>query len=286
MRNRVTYGYEMKNGRISIEETQGRIVLRIFEMYLSGCSLQKIVLALNHDGIPSPWGSLWGHIAVGKILENEQYTGIPPYPPLLPSEAFRQTQIQRQEIRERTGKNSWAERERLPYEGMVFCGECGRKYWRINYQKRIAWPCGLHIQGKRDKSGNVCGNKRWLTDTEIEKAFILLQNRIFDGAVTISQTLKRSSRRLEVLKAKYREMLAGAGNYEEKSLADIILWIAAEEYAQTAGMEDKTIIQTVEAAGRASGFQADVFLKIVRKIIVTETELNFELINGQKIRSI
>ena len=81
-------------------------------------------------------------------------------------------------------------------------------------------------------------------------------------------------------------MLAGAGNYEEKSLADIILWIAAEEYAQTAGMEDKTIIQTVEAAGRASGFQADVFLKIVRKIIVTETELNFELINGQKIRSI
>lgn len=62
MRNRVTYGYEMKNGRISIEETQGRIVLRIFEMYLSGCSLQKIVLALNHDGIQNHHGAVSGDI--------------------------------------------------------------------------------------------------------------------------------------------------------------------------------------------------------------------------------
>ena len=146
--------------------------------------------------------------------------------------------------------------------------------------------CGLHIQGKRDKSGNVCGNKRWLTDTEIEKAFILLQNRIFNGAVTISQTLKRSSRRLEVLKAKYREMLENIGTYEEKSLADVILWIAAEEYAQTKGAEDRIIMQTVQEAGRTVEFRADVFRKIVRKITVTETELCFELINGQKIRNI
>ena len=276
----------MKNGQISIEETQGKIVLRIFEMYLSGYSLHKIALALNNDGILSPQGSLWTFPAAGKLLKNKHYTGIPPYPPLLSAETFEQAQIRRQEANEKMGKNGRAEHEKLPYEGMVFCGECGRKYWRLHYPKRIAWPCGLHLMGNRDKNGNVCGNKRWLMDKEIEKAFILLQNRIFDGAVTVQQPQIRSTKRLSALKAKYREMLADAGNYEEKSLADIILWIAAEEYAQTAGMEDKTIIQTVEAAGRTSEFQADVFLKIVRKIIVTETELSFELINGQKIRSI
>ncbi len=286
MRERVVYGYGMKNGRISVEETQGRIVLRVFEMYLSGCSLQKIALALNHDNILSPGGGTWTHHAVGKLLENERYTGVPPYPPLLPVGTFRQAQARRQEASEKTGKNGRAGRERMPYEGMVFCGECGRKYWRLHYQKRVAWPCSLHLQGKRDKDGNICGNKRWLTDTEIEKAFILLQNRIFDGSASICQPQKRSTKRLEALKAKYREMLKNVGSYEEKSLVDIILWIAAEEYAQSAGMEDKTIMQTVQDTGRTSEFQADVFRKIIRRITVTETGMCFELINGQKIQGI
>jgi len=174
----------------------------------------------------------------------------------------------------------------MPYEGMVFCGECGRKYWRLHYQKRVAWPCSLHLQGKRDKAGNICGNKRWLTDAEIEKAFILLQNRIFDGSATICQPQKRSTKRLETLKEKYREMLENICDYEENSLADVILWIAAEEYAQSAGMEDKAIMQTVQDAGRTSAFQAEVFQQIVRKVIVTESGMCFELINGQKIQSV
>lgn len=120
---------------------------------------------------------------------------------------------------------------------------------------------------------------------EIQKAFILLQNRTFDGVLEVRQPAKRSTKRLETLKAKYGEMLADAGAYGEKSLADIIFWIAAEDYAQSSGVEDKIITQTVEAAGRTSEFQADVFRKVVRKVIVTETGMCFELINGQRIQS-
>ena len=80
-------------------------------------------------------------------------------------------------------------------------------------------------------------------------------------------------------------MLADTGSYEEKSLADIIFWIAAEEYAQSSGVEDRIITQAVGAAGRTAEFQAEVFRKIVRKVMVTETGLSFELINGQKVQS-
>lgn len=100
------------------------------------------------------------------------------------------------------------------------------------------------------------------------------------------QPAKRSTKRLETLKAKYREMLESVSSYEEKSLADVILWIAAEEYAQSGGAEDRIIMQTVQEAGRTAEFQADVFRKVVRKVIVTETGLCFEFINGQKVQSV
>ena len=167
---------------------------------------------------------------------------------------------------------------------MIFCGDCGRRFYWIHYKGKVYWECSLHYQGKRAKSG-ACGNARQLADFEIQKAFILLQNRIFDGVLEVRQPAKRSTKRLETLKAKYREMLADAGAYEEKSLTDIIFWIAAEEYAQSKGVEDRIITQAVEAAGRTAEFQADVFRKVVRKVIVTETGLSFELINSQRIQS-
>ncbi len=286
MRNRVTFGYEMKNGNLSVEETQSSIVLQIFEMYLSGTGLVKIASILNQDAIPSPDNKNWTHGSVGKLLKNRQYIGSPPYPPLLPAETFEQAQRRRQELSKKTGKGTDSEHRRKPYEGMIFCGCCGRKYQRIHYQKRIAWPCSLHIRGNREKNGNICGNKRWLTDEQIEKAFIRLQNRIFDKAVLIREPLPCNTQRLDALKAKYSEMLENPGGYEEKSFADIIFWIAAEEYAQSKGAEDQMILQAVEEAGRTAEFQADIFLNIVRKITVTETEMSFELINGQKIPNV
>lgn len=285
MRKRVIYGYGMENGSITVNADQREIIQRVYNDYISGSSIRQIMLGLNTGDALSADGKTWTHGAVGRLLNDRRYLGDGPYPAIIPEEIFTQAQEKRRETNQALGRVAKAEREKPVYDGKIFCGHCGRRLYWIHYRGKVYWECSLHYQGKRAKGG-FCGNARQLTDAEIQKAFILLQNRIFDGAVTVQQPQIRSTKRLSALKAKYREMLADAGNYEEKSLADIILWIAAEEYAQTAGMEDKTIIQAVEAAGRTSGFQADVFQKIVRKIIVTETELSFELINGQKIRSI
>lgn len=285
MRKRVIYGYGMENGRITVNASQKEVIQRIFEDYISGDSIRQIVRKLNADNASSEDGKTWSHAAAGRLLNDRRYLGDAIYPAIISEEAFAQAQEIRRGTNEALGRMAKAGMEKPLYDGMVFCGHCGRRFYWIHHRGKVYWTCSLHYQGKRAKDG-ACGNARQLTDTEIQKAFILLQNRIFDGTVTISQPLKRSSRRLEVLKAKYREMLENIDNYEEKSLADVILWIAAEEYAQSKGAEDRIIMQTVQEAGRTVEFQTDVFLKIVRKITVTETELCFELINGQKIRNI
>lgn len=284
MRERVIYGYGMENGSITVNASQKEVIQRIFEDYISGSSILQIVLGLNAGDTLSANGKAWTHGAVGRLLNDRRYIGDAIYPAIVSEEAFAQAQAKRREINEALGRTAKAGLEKPSYDGMVFCGDCGRRFYWIHYRGKVYWTCSLHYKGKRAKGG-TCGNARQLTDFEIQKAFILLQNRIFDGAVTIWQPPKCSTKRLETLKTKYGEMLADTGSYEEKSLADIIFWIAAEEYAQSSGVEDRIITQAVGAAGRTAEFQAEVFRKIVRKVMVTETGLSFELINGQKVQS-
>lgn len=258
MRKRVIYGYRMENGVVAVNTSESKTIQRIFDDYISGGSIRQVMQALNGDGIPSPNGTAWTHRAVGNLLKDERYLGDDLYSAIISEEVFSQAQEKRQETNEALGRAAKAGREKPVYDGMIFCGDCGRRFYWIHYRGKGYWECGLHYQGKRARDG-ACGNARQLTDMEIQKAFVLLKNRIVGGLLTIRQPQKHSTKRLEMLKAKYRELLADAGAYEEKSLADIIFWIAAEEYALSSGAEDKIIRQTVENVGRTSEFQADVF---------------------------
>lgn len=284
MRERVVYGYGTENGAVSTNTGEKETIQRVFDDYISGKSIRQVMQALNEDGILSPNGKAWTHRAVGSLLRERRYFGDDSYPAIISEEIFAQTQAKRRETNEAMGRTAKAGLEKPLYDGMIFCGDCGRRFYWIHYRGKVYWECSLHYQGKRTKGG-ACRNARQITDMEIQKAFILLQNRIFDGVLEVRQPVKRSTKRLETLRAKYREMLAGAGSYEEKSLADIIFWIAAEEYAQSSGADDRIIMQAVQEAGRTAEFQADVFRKVVRKVIVTEMGLSFELINGQRIQS-
>lgn len=285
MRKRVIYGYGMEYGSITVNASQKEVIQRIFEDYIAGNSIRQIMLTLNAGDTLSADGKTWTHSAVGRLLNDRRYLGDIVYPAIISEEIFAQAQAKRQETNEALGRAAKTGLEKPPYDGMIFCGDCGRRFYWIHYRGKVYWECSLHYQGKRAKGG-TCGNARQITDLEIQKAFILLQNRIFDGVLEVRQPAKRSTKRLETLKAKYGEMLADAGSYEEKSLADIIFWITAEEYAQSSGAEDRIIMQTVQEAGRTAEFQADVFRKVVRKVMVTETGLCFELINGQKVQSV
>ena len=74
---KLPYGYVLSDKEIVIHEEKASVVHSIFEYYLAGASLGKIVDMLHAKGIPSPSGNpKWGRAAVDKLLSNTKYISI------------------------------------------------------------------------------------------------------------------------------------------------------------------------------------------------------------------
>ena len=74
---KLPYGYVLVNEEINIHEKKADVVRSVFEHYLAGASLGKIVDMLHAKGILSPSGNpKWGRAAVDKLLSNAKYISI------------------------------------------------------------------------------------------------------------------------------------------------------------------------------------------------------------------
>ena len=74
---KIPYGYVLVGEGIAIHEERADVVRSIFEYYLAGASLGKIVDMLFAKGIASPTGnSKWTRAAVDKLLANKKYIPI------------------------------------------------------------------------------------------------------------------------------------------------------------------------------------------------------------------
>ena len=74
---KLPYGYVLVGEEIIIHEEKAEVVRSIFEYYLAGASLGKVVEMLNTKGVPSPSGnSKWARAAVDKLLSNAKYIPI------------------------------------------------------------------------------------------------------------------------------------------------------------------------------------------------------------------
>ena len=74
---KLPYGYVLAGEEIVVHEGKADVVRSIFEYYLAGASLGKIVDMLFAKDIPSPTGNLkWTRAAVDKLLANKKYIPI------------------------------------------------------------------------------------------------------------------------------------------------------------------------------------------------------------------
>ena len=74
---KLPYGYVLTDKEVAIHEENANVVRSIFEYYLAGASLGKIVDMLFAKGIPSPTGKpKWTRTAVDKLLANKKYNTI------------------------------------------------------------------------------------------------------------------------------------------------------------------------------------------------------------------
>ena len=74
---KLPYGYVLDGEKIVIHKERADTVRSIFEYYLAGASLGKIVDMLFAKGILSPTGNpKWTRAAVDKLLTNKKYIPI------------------------------------------------------------------------------------------------------------------------------------------------------------------------------------------------------------------
>ena len=75
--DRKCYGYDHdENGKLVINDKQATVVRKIFNWYLGGLSVGKIIKELEHQNIKSPTGKdRWNKHSIEVMLSNEKYTG-------------------------------------------------------------------------------------------------------------------------------------------------------------------------------------------------------------------
>lgn len=136
----IPFGYCMKNGEITVDLTESKAVIKIFEEYLNGSSLMQIAKLMETEKIRySDDLNRWNKNMVKRIIENKKYLGSDKYPQIISETFFNQANAKRvskatsvcvisenlQEIRNRT-----------------YCSECGHRLSRIGGNCRTAkWDC-------------------------------------------------------------------------------------------------------------------------------------------------
>ena len=74
---KLPYGYVLDGEKLVIHEERADVVRSMFEYYLAGASLGKIVDMLFAKGVSSPTGkSKWTRASVDKLLANKKYVPI------------------------------------------------------------------------------------------------------------------------------------------------------------------------------------------------------------------
>jgi hypothetical protein len=69
------YGYDYKDNKLTVNVVEAPIVKKIYDLYLRGNSVSKIVSYLNNSKILTKKGKKWADNTVAKILKNPLYCG-------------------------------------------------------------------------------------------------------------------------------------------------------------------------------------------------------------------
>lgn len=140
-KNRVIpFGYCMINGEITVDFTESKAVIKIFEEYLNGGSLLQIAKLMEYEKIRYSEGSdKWNKNMVKRIIENEKYLGTNKYPQIISETFFNQANEKR--VSKATSVCVISE-ELQEVRNRTYCSECGHRLSRIGGNCRSAkWNC-------------------------------------------------------------------------------------------------------------------------------------------------
>lgn len=291
MQRHMPIGYRMVDGKIQIEEQKASVVKRVFRNYLSGASTYVLARELTSMRfLNGNSKASWSHGSVGKILENVKYLGDEFYPQMIDAGLFEQVQKRRKERCEQLGRSMQpnSAHHQHAFSGRLRCGECGEVYRKYiehcgRRTEKSFWKCKRYIYKNR-----VCCRCGFLTDEQIEKAFLDVANRILTRIQILDQKPKKEpiSYNLEFdrLDQQIKELEA-EGRYSSKELPALIYERAKACY-QTAQIDDvsynfRKMKQAFSGRQPLREFDRELYRVVVKQVTVyANHRLVFEFISG------
>jgi len=227
-------GYNLKNGKLTINEDDAKIVRLIFDLYVSGMGTTVLRKELENRGILSPSGSSrWKHTVVLDILKNEKYIGVlkqkktlttdflshkrkvnrgeeeyiiveNSHPSLVEKEVF--DSAQKELARRRaTSLEKGRYSNRYVWSGKIKCARCNSSFKRrINNSKsknpQVVWHCGEFERYGRAKI-NAQGQKRGcdcqsIHESVLKENFLAVLNAVIENKDLVVQTLNEAVRQV------------------------------------------------------------------------------------------
>jgi hypothetical protein len=168
-------GYRLVNGEITLVPSEAEIVKEIFDLYLSGCGVQKIANILNERGVRTEKIPFWHLDTIRGILRNEKYMGdlllqkslseshltkrqvknegqlqqfyiTDDHEPIVSRSVFSETQS---EVQRRAEKHKCKAGNKSVFTGKIRCGICGKNYRRKTTPHNTVWCCStFNTRGK------------------------------------------------------------------------------------------------------------------------------------------
>jgi hypothetical protein len=284
-------GYKLVDGKIQLDEPKAAVVKRIFADYLSGVSTSALAKRMTEMGFLNANNKAsWNHGSIGKILENVKYLGDEFYPQMISTELFEQVQKHRKERCDQLGRSIQpnSANNQYPFTGKLRCGECGEVYRKYiehcgKPSEKSLWKCKRYVYKNR-----VCCRCGFLTDEQLEKAFLETTNRIIARIQILDRKPKKEPipnnlefNRLDQL----IKELEAEGQYSSKELPALIFKRAQALY-KTARIDDaeyntEKMKQAFSGRQPLAEFDEELFLTVTKQITVyADHRLVFEFING------
>lgn len=180
------WGYNQKDGKLTINEDEAIVIRLIFDMYINNYGFRTIFKSLAEKGYKNRNGKPFAMTTLNRIIKNEKYKGVlisnkkskdfaskkindvPErewirHDDIIPEIVSKEIWEKANEIlRTKKRKNNISDKETIAgyfsgthlYSGKIKCGECGSTFWHVIYRKNNLWMCkeykafGLKKEGK------------------------------------------------------------------------------------------------------------------------------------------
>lgn len=150
---RIPYGYKMVMGKIAVNDTENKILQKIFNDYANGSTYKRIAIKLTEKKIKYALYSYdWNSSRIKRIIEDERYLGNEIYPKLIDKDLFDRANKMKRINTKNTVEIITPDIK--PFVYSVRCGECGSPLPHITDRKSKhpeTWKC------------KICGNCSHIT---------------------------------------------------------------------------------------------------------------------------